>query len=271
MTNEERNKTIRILQRLHDNNFLFASTEEDVKYATKLAIQELSQEPKVEKVIKMRDATPEERESIGKFIKNISKPTGVDFGDLEQEPSDDLIYRQDDRGISLKSVKHVLYDVCLHEDNMALFSKLLDRVNKLRDWEEYMAIKKQSSSDLISRQAVLETLDDMDNVLDEDRTIENYKELLKECYEVLPPVNPQPTGHWIRLNDYTDEKDEHKCSNCGFESMGATRFCPDCGRKMFKTGYWLFYGRLLKCSNCGYINDDILDFCPNCDAMMIEE
>ena len=45
--------------------------------------------------------------------------------------------------------------------------------------------------DLISRQAVLETLDDMDNVLDEDRTIENYKELLKECYEVLPPVRPQ--------------------------------------------------------------------------------
>ena len=45
--------------------------------------------------------------------------------------------------------------------------------------------------DLIQRQAVLETLDDMDNVLDEDRTIENYKELLKECYEVLPSVNPQ--------------------------------------------------------------------------------
>jgi len=46
-------------------------------------------------------------------------------------------------------------------------------------------------SDLISRQAVLETLDDMDNALDEDRTVENYKELLTECYEVLPPVTPQ--------------------------------------------------------------------------------
>ena len=37
-----------------------------------------------------------------------------------------------------------------------------------------------------------------------------------------------------------------------------------------KTGYWIFYGRLLKCSNCGYINDDILDECPNCGANMIE-
>jgi len=46
MTREERDKAIRILQWLHDNNFLFASTEEDVKYATKLAIQELEQEPK---------------------------------------------------------------------------------------------------------------------------------------------------------------------------------------------------------------------------------
>lgn len=53
-------------------------------------------------------------------------------------------------------------------------------------------------NDAISRQAVLATLDDMDNVLDEDRTVKNYKELLKECYEVLPSVRPQEkTGHWI--------------------------------------------------------------------------
>lgn len=45
-----------------------------------------SQEPKTEKVIKMRDATPEERESIEKYVKSISKLTGVNFWDLEQEP-----------------------------------------------------------------------------------------------------------------------------------------------------------------------------------------
>lgn len=44
MTREERDKAIRILQWLHDNKFLFRSTEEDVKYATKLAIQVLLQE-----------------------------------------------------------------------------------------------------------------------------------------------------------------------------------------------------------------------------------
>lgn len=42
-------------------------------------------------------------------------------------------------------------------------------------------------SDLISRQKVLNTLDFADNALtDEDRTVENYKELLMKCIEVLP-------------------------------------------------------------------------------------
>lgn len=53
MTNEERDKAIRILQWLHDNKFLFRSTEEDVKYATKLAIQELEQQAeKINKIPK---------------------------------------------------------------------------------------------------------------------------------------------------------------------------------------------------------------------------
>lgn len=145
---------------------------------------------------------------------------------------DDLISRQDDRGVSLKSVKHILYDVCLHEDNRALFSKLLDRVNKLRDWEEYLTIKQEPCEDAISRQAVLETLDDMDNVLDEDRTIENYKELLKECYEVLPSVKPQEKiGHWTLHNEgYFDES--YVCSKCDGDSPFDYKYCPNCGARM---------------------------------------
>lgn len=58
------------------------------------AIELLEQEPKAEKIIKMRDATPEEKESIDKYIKSISKPTGVDFWNLEQAPCDDAISRE---------------------------------------------------------------------------------------------------------------------------------------------------------------------------------
>lgn len=47
MTREERDKAIRILQWLHNNNFLFRSTEEDVKFATEYAIKALDQEPNI--------------------------------------------------------------------------------------------------------------------------------------------------------------------------------------------------------------------------------
>lgn len=50
MTREERDKTIRILQWLHNNNFLFRSTEEDVKFATEYAIKALEQESVLDKI-----------------------------------------------------------------------------------------------------------------------------------------------------------------------------------------------------------------------------
>ena len=62
-----------------------------------MAIKALEQEPSVSENpnnCEMRDATLEERESIDKYIKSISKPTGVKFGALEQEPSGDCISRQ---------------------------------------------------------------------------------------------------------------------------------------------------------------------------------
>lgn len=49
----------------------------------------------------------------------------------------------EDRGVSLKSVKHILYEVCLHYGHKEIFGKLLERVDELRDWEEYLTIKQQ--------------------------------------------------------------------------------------------------------------------------------
>ena len=52
-------------------------------------------------------------------------------------------------------------------------------------------LEEKPCENTVNRQAVLNTLDNMDKALNEDRTVENYKELLKECYEVLPSVTPQ--------------------------------------------------------------------------------
>lgn len=52
--------------------------------------------------------------------------------------------------------------------------------------------KNDLGDDAVRRKTVLNTLDNMDSALDdEDRTVETYKELLKECYKVLPSVTPQ--------------------------------------------------------------------------------
>jgi hypothetical protein len=64
--------------------------------------------------------------------------------------------------------------------------------------------------DAISREAVLITLDSADKVLDENRTVENYKDLLKECIEQLLPVKAEPQ-EWIpiKTRPLTKEEKEH--------------------------------------------------------------
>ena len=98
--------------------------------------------------------------------------------------------------------------------------------------EQGPTTKNDLGVDAVSRQAVLNTLDSMNSALDEDRTVETYKELLKECYKVLPSVTPQPRkGHWIPTYGNVE------CSVCGSvkdsRDIGkATHYCDFCGAMM---------------------------------------
>lgn len=58
-------------------------------------------------------------------------------------------------------------------------------------------------SDSISRQKVLDTLDNADKFLDEERTVEKYKELLTECIKALPPAENK--GEWIPVTERLPE------------------------------------------------------------------
>lgn len=95
------------------------------------------------------------------------------------------------------------------------------------------ALEQESCKDAVSRQAVLNTLNRMDSVLDENRTVETYKELLIACYNDLPPVTPErPKGHWINI-----DKTHSKCDKCEsiFEIVsanGEANYCPNCGAKI---------------------------------------
>ena len=68
------------------------------------------------------------------------------------------------------------------------------------------ALEQQPCDDcIIKRQAVLDTLDKMDKALDTDRTVENYKKLLVECYKDLPPVTPKEKTWWIPVSERLPE------------------------------------------------------------------
>ena len=134
-------------------------------------------------------------------------------------------------------------------------------------------------SDLISRQKVLNTLDNMDKALDEDRTVETYKALLTKCIKVLPTAKSD--GDLISRERLINEWDDlgrryampttpiHKRAFREFPSADArenipVKFIPinaDC------RGYADIFG----CTNCGGIitvsnvaKELDYDFCPWC-------
>lgn len=94
--------------------------------------------------------------------------------------------------------------------------------------------------DTVSREAVLNTLDKMDKALDTDRTVENYKKLLIECYKDLPSAMPKKkTGYWIDSKDwkerYYDSINFKKhCSLCNSTGNIHDKFCPNCGARMIE-------------------------------------
>lgn len=98
--------------------------------------------------------------------------------------------------------------------------------------------------DVVSRQAVLNTLDFADKALDEDRTVETYKELLIACYKDLPSIaHTRKLGRWI----FDDKVHEHAhCSECGYGNIDLLdgklhNFCPNCGSFMIDDEQTLEY------------------------------
>ena len=102
------------------------------------------------------------------------------------------------------------------------------------------ALEENPCIDVVSRQAVLNTLDFADKALDEDRTVETYKELLIACYKDLPSVtHTQKLGRWI----FVDKAHEHaRCSECGYGNIDlldgkSHNYCPNCGSLMMDLDY----------------------------------
>jgi len=138
---------------------------------------------------------------------------GIDT--LEQEPSGDAISRQaalEAFGLSEKTRKyggdHSGYDTMMKYEIQDILEDL-SPVNPQPICEEREKGEcPYYADDLISRQAVLNTLDRMDKALDTDRTVESYKELLTECYKDLPPVEQESKAEqfaeWVATYIFDD-------------------------------------------------------------------
>ena len=95
--------------------------------------------------------------------------------------------------------------------------------------------------DAISRTAALNTLDTMDKALDENRTVEEYKELLRECYEQLPPVSvAEKVG---RCKDCKYFEYDNVAKVDGIPLIVAHEFCSRWGRgcMTIENGYCFLY------------------------------
>lgn len=124
----------------------------------------------------------------------------------------------------------VLFD--LVDENETLegqVNELTEQVARLTEKQNRKTIDVKLGGEVIYRQAVLATLDNMDKALDEERTVEKYKELLAECVKALPPAEDK--GEWIHpyRSDIACE-----CSVCHMQ-MPITdyfHYCPNCGADM---------------------------------------
>ena len=121
---------------------------------------------------------------------------------LEQEP------------ISCQSCKH------LNEDTEICLECEYDGTTRgMTKYEE-----QKPCEDAIRRESVLDLCDSKDP---------DYKVIhFKEDVECLPPVNPQPKGHWISHYDEGEKVGWYECDHCHTERAFNTKFCPDCGYRM---------------------------------------
>lgn len=89
--------------------------------------------------------------------------------------------------------------------------------------------------DLISRQAAINTVLIIRQRCDTN-DIDEYRDILVECFEVLPAVEPRK-GKWKEVQvvigrDGCFTTKEYECETCGYQQLRHENFCGRCGADM---------------------------------------
>ena len=259
----------------------------DTVYVVRMSdIRQLSsvnlQEPKTEKVLKMRDATPEERESVDKYVKSISKPTGVNFDTLVQESMREFTVEE------AKAYSKAL-DKMYKPTGFNVFNEPCDEAISRNDMLDavghgttYTSLEVQKiinglhsvnpvlCDDAISRQAVL---DIVCGTYEKDGWGEsNFYKAIKKL-----PSGTQSPKYWIDKDNkiYKMPDDIPTVTQMSGKYRKEAKRWKNKWLKSQKSGKWILTiedWNKWTCSKCGYVKRTDIHvnigwkYCPNCGS-----
>ena len=129
-----------------------------------------------------------------------------------------------------KSTKEVMRILTLLMSEAGKDGKLILSDAKAMIYDLPSVYQKTECEDAVGRQASFNTIESMYQKCDGD--LQTYHDLLVDCFEVLPSVQPKAkTGRWIK------DGDKLKCPICGAQGENIKddycyNFCPVCGSRM---------------------------------------
>ena len=89
------------------------------------------------------------------------------------------------------------------------------------------AEKEEPCKDTISREAVIDIIEDVCPIYGND-----YRYILRDKVNELPPVTAEKVGHWIEDVDSNPKIGNFHCSQCHGIGKSYYAYCPHCGREM---------------------------------------
>jgi hypothetical protein len=220
---------------------------------------------------KMRDATLEEQEAVDRYIKSISKPTGINVFDF---------YEDEEK--SCNNCKHHLKFMCKKWETCHDYSDWeLDELDFIQPKKSISCTIKVTDGDAISRHAVDVLVDELARTISDERCCmsrgRSTATIMQDILD-LPSVKPQELNFCRSCKHYNDNE---VCTECEFEGItrGMTRY--ESVLQESKTGHWIIderpeSNREIICSNCEqpifkYHKMDFdyrPNYCPNCGAKM---
>lgn len=86
--------------------------------------------------------------------------------------------------------------------------------------------------ELISRQAVIDTVYDWSNYAPTDEEARNIRQVINDI-KALPSIQPErKMGKWVSRENELKHRDWVSCSRCTGIFDYRWKFCPNCGAKM---------------------------------------